>query len=148
MANINEIVKSMGVIPTIERKVPPLNFVNPVVESVQQNKASQFHRRLIEYVKDFDDSLDQTAEVGVRLVSFGQTITFHLESMGYWDPSLIAFAGVTDNGDPIELIQHVSQISILLMKLPRREPDKPKKPIGFHSPAEAEDSGAAEQPST
>jgi hypothetical protein len=36
-----------------------------------------------------------------------------------------------ENGDPVELIQHVSQISILLMKLKRSDPEAPKRPIGF-----------------
>ena len=52
-----------------------------------------------------------------------------------------------DSGAPVELIQHVSQISVLLMKLPRRDPDKPKKPIGFHAgedePEEPEGNGTS-----
>jgi hypothetical protein len=69
--------------------------------------------------------------VGVRLVSFGQSVTFHLENIGYWNPSLISFSGFTENGEPVELIQHVSQISVLLVKVKRKDLSKPKKPIGF-----------------
>jgi hypothetical protein len=71
--------------------------------------------------------------VGVRLVSFGQSVVFHLEQIGYWNPSLISFKGFTEDGEPVELIQHVSQISVLLTKLSRKDPTKPKKPIGFAS---------------
>jgi hypothetical protein len=46
--------------------------------------------------------------------------------MGYADPFLISFTGETDAGEPIELIQHVSQISILLTTVPRLHPEKPK----------------------
>jgi hypothetical protein len=60
-------------------------------------------------------------------------VIFHLHNMGYWNPSLISFSGTTENGEPVELIQHISQISLLLMKLPRTNPSEPKKPIGFHS---------------
>ena len=105
---------------------------NPLVESVSDNYASQFHKRLRKWIRDFDDSLDDDHEVGIRLVSFGQTMTFHLIDMGYSNPSLISFSGVTD-GNPVELIQHVSQISILLMKLPRRDASEPKRPFGFHA---------------
>lgn len=98
---------------------------------VNPNLASEFHKRLIKWIQDFDEELDQEYEVGVRLVTFGQTVTFHLEEIGYWDPSLISFSGVNETGDPVELIQHVSQISILLLKMKRKDPEKPKRPIGF-----------------
>ena len=65
------------------------------------------------------------------MVTFGQTVVFHLEDMGYYDPSLICFFGTTDDGSPVQLVQHVSQISMLLMTLPRKDPSKPKRPIGF-----------------
>lgn len=96
------------------------------------NLASQFHKRLVQWISTFDASLDDRYEVGVRLVSFGQSVTFHLTNLGYWDPSLVSFTGLTAEGDPVELIQHVSQISILLLKLPRADPSKPKEPIGFY----------------
>jgi hypothetical protein len=41
--------------------------------------------------------------------------------------------GVTEDGNPVQLIQHVSQISVLLMKLPRKDTSKPKQPFGFAS---------------
>jgi hypothetical protein len=64
--------------------------------------------------------------------------------MGYWNPSLLFFIGVTDDGNPVQLIQHVSQISVLLMKLPRRDTSKPKQPFGFASGVDADDDGDAE----
>jgi hypothetical protein len=97
------------------------------------NLASEFHRRLVNYINDYNRDLDNNHEVGVQLVSFGANIVFHLEDIGYWNPSLITLTGVTEQGDPVELIQHVSQISILLMKMKRNKPDDPKKPIGFAS---------------
>ena len=95
------------------------------------NLASEFHKRLVEWINDFDKSLDDAHEVGVRLVSFGQSFTFHLEDIGYWNPSLISFKGHSDQGEPVELIQHVSQISILLLKMERQDTSKPKRRIGF-----------------
>ncbi|MBI4620702.1 MAG: hypothetical protein HY739_11160 [Desulfobacterales bacterium] len=95
------------------------------------NLASEFYKRLVEWVNDFDKSLDQDHEVGVRLVNFGQAVTFHLRDIGYWNPSLISFSGYTEQSEPVELIQHVSQISILLLKVKRQDPFQPKRPIGF-----------------
>lgn len=112
-----------------------LRIVQPQVPTIEmpvnQNLASEFHKRLIKWIQDFDENLDQEHEVGVRLVSFGQAVTFHLENISYWNPSLISFSGLTEAGEPVELIQHVSQISILLLKFKRKDPEKPKRPIGF-----------------
>mgnify|MGYP003317637775 CR=1 FL=1 len=38
-----------------------------------------------------------------------------------------------DTKNNVELIQHVSQINILLVKLPRLNPEQPKRPIGFNA---------------
>ena len=104
---------------------------SPIVESIENNYASEFYKRLVKWITNFDQSLDNQHEVGVRLVNFGQTVVFHLDDIGYSNPSLLIFSGSTEAGDPVELIQHVSQISILLMKLPRKHPEQPKRPIGF-----------------
>jgi Family of unknown function (DUF6173) len=105
---------------------------DPMLVNAENNYASEFHKRLVKWIDDFDASLDEKHEVGLRLVSFGQTVTFHLQNLRYWNPSLISFSGTTETGAPVELIQHVSQISLLLMKMPRLEPEKPKRPLGFH----------------
>jgi hypothetical protein len=97
--------------------------------------ASQFHDRLIKMVREFDRDLRQDEEVGMRLVSFGQTVTFHVEEIGYHDPSLITFHGTMPDGQKVSLVQHVSQISFLLMAMKRRNPEEPKRPFGFQPPA-------------
>jgi hypothetical protein len=68
----------------------------------------------------------------VRLVSFGEKVVFHLTDIGYWNPSLISFSGVTDKGDPVELIQRVSRISILLMTMQKQ--GSGARRIGFDPP--------------
>lgn len=100
------------------------------------NLASEFCKRLEIWIRSFEASLDDQHEVGVRLVSFGQATVFHLQEVASYDPSLIAFRGYTDKDEPVELIQHVSQISILLMKLSRIDLSAPKRQIGFSSEPE------------
>ena len=91
-------------LPEIKR---PLFAIN-----AEQGVASEFHMRLVALITRFNASLDQEHEVGVRLVSFGSEVVFHLQDMGHWDPFLISFNGITTNGEPVELIQHVNQHSI------------------------------------
>jgi len=97
------------------------------------NLASEFHHRLITMINDFQKELDNDYEVGAQLVNFGQKVTFHIEDIGYWNPSLIRFYGKTDDGSPVELVQHVTQISILLVKMKRKDSEEPKRPIGFNT---------------
>jgi Family of unknown function (DUF6173) len=110
---------------------PPPNPSATLKTIAEANLASEFYNRLVQWINKFNEGLDNEHEVGVRLVNFGQTITFHLKDISYWNPSLIMFQGHTESNEPVELIQHTSQISILLMKLPRRNPESPKSPIGF-----------------
>jgi Family of unknown function (DUF6173) len=80
---------------------------------------------------EFGKGLDATQDVGVAMVTFGQTVALHVRAMGFIEPGLIVFVGVTEDGSPVELIQHLHQISFLLMKLPATDPAAPKRPIGF-----------------
>lgn len=128
----------------LSRPLVPANIksaASEMLDHANANLASQFHKRLKNAIAGFDAQLDDQHEVGVRLVNFGQTVTFHLQGMGYFNPSLIVFKGTTTTGEPVELIQHVSQISVLLMKLPRLEPEKPKERGWFH-PLKVEGEGA------
>lgn len=93
--------------------------------------ASEFADKLVNRISAFNENLDAEHEVGLQLVSFGQSITFHVQDIGYWNPSLIMFTGLTEQKQKVELIQHVSQISFLLMGLPKLDPEKPKRKIGF-----------------
>ncbi len=112
-------------------RIPNLNGAD-LVNTPAENLASEFYKRIIKIIHDFDAELDQTKEVGIRLVTFGQAVTFQITALGYSDPSLIVFAGNRlDDGSYVKLVQHVSQISFLLTAVQRSNPALPKKQIGF-----------------
>jgi hypothetical protein len=102
-----------------------------VVPAAEPALAGDFHRWLVRSITEFEGELHQDFEVGVHLVSFGNTITFRLRDIGYKNPAMITFAGEMENGDPVQLVQHVSQASVLLIKLQRKDPEQPRRPIGF-----------------
>jgi len=93
------------------------------------NPAKWTHKRLSEYIKTFESELDDEHEVGARLVSFGQAITFHIERIGYYGPDIISFYGFNEQQERIQLIQHVSQLSVLLIAV-KKQQEKPRR-IGF-----------------
>ena|SRR5690554_6310566 len=114
-------------------KIPEIKSFPEILQEAQQHEyADKFYEHLIEYIKEFDDQLDQEYEVGVRLVSFGQSIQFAVREIGYCNPKLICFYGELEDGSQVQLIQHVNQISFLLLAVKRKNPAQPKRPIGFH----------------
>ena len=113
---------------TVQLELPEFKIPEP---TLNPNLASEFCKGLERRIAEFNQSLNHEYEVGFRLVNFSQAITFHLESIGYCNPSLIFLSGFTDEGDPVEFVQHISQISILLIKVRRKNPSEPRRPIGF-----------------
>lgn len=94
-----------------------------------ENPVIGVFKSLGEYVRAFEADLDEDHEVGARLVNFGGTIQIHVQSIGFTAPFLITFSGLTENGDSVRLIQHVSQLSFLLVSL-KKIADAPYR-IGF-----------------
>jgi len=93
---------------------------NPVIEICQA---------IQKYIEAFENELDNEHEIGIRLASFGGVVIFHAEQIGFSKPNVITFYGITDEGEKVQLIQHVSQLSFLLKAVKKRE-DKPYR-IGF-----------------
>ena len=81
------------------------------------------------YILRFQASLDQDHDIGLLLTNFGQSVMMEVTQIGYEESVLMVFRGFV-NGQPATLIQHVSQLNFLMMAVPK-EPDKPKRKIGF-----------------
>ena len=116
--------------------LPDFNVPNTDLQElkgINANLASEFYKRIFAMIDNFEANLSEHEEVGVYLVSFGNAIQFHIEDIAYYNPSLINFIGRLDNGSRVELVQHVNQISFLLMALPKQEEHKPPRRIGFKS---------------
>jgi hypothetical protein len=71
--------------------------------------------------KDFEAELDDDHEIGARLVSFGQNVTFHIEDIGYHGPDMITFYGRTESMEKVQLIQNISQLSVLLIAVNKQQ---------------------------
>lgn len=107
------------------------NFKPAQVAIAESNYASEFAKYILEQIIEFDSNLGEDLEVGLKLVNFGQTVTFPVRAIDFKNPSLIIFYGIAEDGSEIELIQHVSQISFLITSIPRENPQLPKQKIGF-----------------
>ena len=115
-------------------------------ESVAADRrAEDVFYRLASYIREFEANLDHDHELGARMVSFGTTIQFHIVDMGYWNPDIVTFDGLDENGHRMKLIQNVSQLNVLLVAMPKREEHEEPRRIGFVLEARGK---AAAAPST
>ncbi len=111
-------------------KIPKITPMIPNIPEIKNhNLADAFYDKLVSIIINFEKNLKTDEEVGARLVSFGETLIIHIDDLGYWNPSLIYFYGRDNNDREVQLVQHVSQISVLLMKVPRTNLQRER--IGF-----------------
>lgn len=109
-----------------ERLAPRRNEVVPAARA-----AEAMFNRIVAYIREFEANLDTSHEIGARMVSFGDTVQFHIVDMGYWNPDIITFDGLDESGRRMKLIQNLSQLNVLLVAMPKRiEHGEPRR-IGF-----------------
>lgn len=93
--------------------------------------AEQVAIHLYNEIQRYQTNLSNEEDVAMMLVQFNQSITIFVKGIGYSGYNLVCFHGEDTEGKPMELIQHVQQLNFLLMVVPKPEPEKPKRQIGF-----------------
>ncbi|WP_317056026.1 MULTISPECIES: DUF6173 family protein [Roseovarius] len=96
----------------------------------QKSPAQWAYERLILYIQNFEKTLDNEHEIAMGFTG-GQAGVLRIEGMGYFDPDIVTFYGSDPAGTKTQLIQHVSQLSVLLRALPKQEEQKEANRIGF-----------------
>ncbi len=104
-------------------------ILRTAVPRLPDNPAIWTYKRLVKYINDFEKELDEQHEIGARLVSFGESIVFHIVSMRAWGPDIITFIGELDTGERVQLIQNIAQLSVLLVAM-KKTGERPRR-IGF-----------------
>jgi hypothetical protein len=118
--------------PPVRRVSAQLIEPGDPVASVQ-SPAESTYQRLLKYIGQFEMQLDHDQEIGGRFVSFGDDTHFHIADVGYWNPDIITFDGIDQNGNRVKLIQHVSQLNVLLVAVRKMTPPaEPPRRIGFY----------------
>lgn len=87
---------------------------------------------LKKHIENFERTLDAEHEVGILLTNFGQSVIMQVTEISYEKSVLMVFKGYV-NGKMSTLIQHVNQLNFLLTSI-EKEPDRPKRTIGFIAP--------------
>lgn len=113
--------------------VEPCNDIPPSVAKkpvAQKSPAEWAYERLILYIQNFEEQLDNEHEVAMGFAG-GDTGVLRIEGMGFFDPDMITFYGSDAAGTKTQLIQHVSQLSVMLRALPKEVEQEAPTRIGF-----------------
>ena len=127
--------------PTAEQKPLPKSVTDKPLE--EKSPAEWAYERLILYIQNFEEQLDNTHEVAMGFTG-GDAGILKIEGIGYFDPDIVTFYGSDTMGTKTQLIQHVSQLNVMLRALPRQdESEEPPTRIGFRLAADLESDGEA-----
>ncbi len=96
------------------------------------------YERIILYIRNFEEQLDNAHEVAMGFTG-GDAGVLRIEGIGYFDPDIVTFYGSDSNGARTQLIQHVSQLNVMLRALPKPKPDSPPTRIGFRLAADLDE---------
>ena len=81
-------------------------------------------------IKKLEETLDNDHEVGMGFAG-GDTGVIKIEGLGFFDPDIVTYYGTNGAGAKTQLIQHVSQLNVMLTASAKDvDQDEPHR-IGF-----------------
>ncbi|MEL6566271.1 MAG: DUF6173 family protein [Pseudomonadota bacterium] len=105
----------------------------------KKSPAQWAYERIILYIKNFEESLDNEHEVAMGFTG-GDAGILRIEGMGFFDPDIITFYGSDPTGSKTQLVQHVSQLNVMLRALPKSVEKAEPTRIGFRLIKDLEES--------
>jgi hypothetical protein len=102
-----------------------------ILKGIRQknNPAGYALERVTPLIQSFQASIGDDVEVGISVVGSGSAAPFRLRAINVSDPDILIFDGVDDNGNVVQLLQHYSQMALMLVAVPKLE-ERPFR-IGF-----------------
>ena len=94
----------------------------------QKSPAEWAYERLVLYIQKFEETLDVDHEVGMGFAGSDAGM-LHIQGMGFFAPDMITFYGADPSGAKTQLVQHVSQLNVMLKAAPKIN-EEPAR-IGF-----------------
>lgn len=121
----------------------PLSLPPAMSEPQDRKSPAQWaYERVILYIRNFEEQLDNDHEVGMGFVG-GEAGVLKIEGIGYYDPDIVTFYGTDAAGTQTQLIQHVSQLNVMLRATVKHiDQDQPTR-IGFRLATALERDGPA-----
>ena len=92
--------------------------------------AEKICKYVISQILSFEKTLPNDMQAGGTLANFAG-LTFGIDRIGFKNPNIIILYGTLPDGSSVRLIQHTSQLNLLLTAVPRKNPEQPRRSIGF-----------------
>lgn len=96
----------------------------------KKSPAEWAYARLILYIQKFEETLDNEHEAAMGFAGGHQGV-LRIEGMGFFDPDIITFYGSDPTGEKAQLVQHVSQLNVMLRAMPKLKETEAAQRIGF-----------------
>lgn len=103
----------------------------------RKSPAEWAYERLVLYIQTFEKDLDSEHEVAMGFAG-GEAGVMRIEGMGFFDPDIITFYGSDPTGAKTQLVQHVTQLNVMLRALPKQVEEAEPTRIGFKLAASLE----------
>ena len=137
LPRIHEVHTNPQAVNACDQPVPQGMKKTPVAK---KSPAQWAYERIILYLKNFEEQLDSDHEVAMGFTG-GGTGVLRIEGMGYYEPDIVTFYGTDPAGGRTQLIQHVSQLNVMLRALPKAVEQAEPTRIGFQLAQDLEDGG-------
>lgn len=113
------------------RQLDELMFAQAQKQHRIENPVIAIQETIETQIREFESNLEDDYELGAWLASFGSKILIIVENIQFCEPSMVIFHGRDDRGNKLQLIQHATQLNLLLNAV-KKTTDEPRKRIGFH----------------
>lgn len=98
--------------------------------AADKSPAQWAYERIIMYIQNFEKQLDNDHEVAMGFTG-GDAGVIKIEGLGFYDPDIVTFYGTNAVGAKTQLVQHVSQLNVLLTASPKEPEQETPTRIGF-----------------
>ncbi|MDA8584738.1 DUF6173 family protein [Rhodobacteraceae bacterium] len=139
------VVHSDPDVHTVEQEPMPEALNKKPVD--QKSPAEWAYQRLILYIQNFEKTLNNEEEVAMGFTDTGGGL-LKIEGIGYFDPDIVTFYGKDQTGTRIQLVQHVTQLNVLLRSMPKAVDAVEPNRIGFRLAEALEEGASGKKPST
>lgn len=96
----------------------------------KKSPAEWAYDRVILYIRNFEEQLDSQHEVAMGFTGSNAGV-LRIEGVGFFEPDIITFYGRDEEDARTQLIQHVSQLNVILRAIPAGTSEEPARRIGF-----------------
>ena len=136
----NDILPKIKEVHTTDQSAPseqdmPKTMKEP---AAKKSPAQWAYERIVLYIQNFEKQLDSDHEVGLGFVG-GDAGVMKIEGLGYFDPDIVTYYGTNAAGSKTQLVQHVSQLNVMLIASPKNTDQAEPNRIGFQLATALED---------